>query len=624
MHKLKKWRKKYEVTQYQLDALRQLKPPEDISVSEWAEKYRILDSKTTPIPGPWRNSRTPYLMEIMDELRNYETRETVFCKCTQIGGTEVELNMTGYVIQQDPTSMMIVYPTDTLGLSVSENRIQEMIRLSPTLKKLYREYQSKNLELQFDGMYLTIAGSNSPASLASKAVKYLFLDEVDKYPAATKKEADPISLARERTKNYPTRKIYITSTPTLREGHIWKALQGCDIEKHYFVPCPHCGEMIELKFRQIKFPDAQEGMTVSDRADQAVYVCQECGCIITDGHKEKMLRYGEWRIVRDSNTAHRKVGYWINVLYSPFVRFSEVASEWLDAQGDQEKLQNFINSWLAEPWEDTKLKTSAELVMERKTEVPEFTVPDWAKMLTAGVDVQESCLYWSIHAWGDYITSQNICHGQALSWTDIERVMNLPYYTESGEQMIVSLCLVDSGYNADDTYEFCVSNSEWALPVKGSSNPMMSHYKISVVNRPDSKAHGMNLVIVDGGKYKDMIAARMKKENGRGSWMVHRGCDMEYAEQVTSEHKVSVRMGNGKTRLEWKQKSSHADNHYLDCAVYAMAAADILGVRSLYLEDAGAADKKPKETEKPEHDNSEMDWIKTNEDWMGGENWLKQ
>lgn len=617
MQKLKKWRKKYEVTPYQLEALRQLKPPEDISVPEWAEKYRILDSKTSSIPGPWRNSRTPYLMEIMDELRNYETREIVFCKCTQVGGTEVELNMAGYAIQQDPSPMMIVYPTDTLGLSVSENRIQTMAKLSPSLKKLFREYQSKNLELQFDGMYLTIAGSNSPASLASKAVKYLFLDEVDKYPAATRKEADPISLARERTKTFPSRKIYITSTPTLREGHIWKYLQACDIEKHYFVPCPHCGKKIELKFKQIKFPDAEEGMTISDRADQAVYICQECGGIITDGHKEKMLRYGEWKIVRESNAAHRKVGYWINVLYSPFVRFSEIALEWLDSQGDQEKLQNFINSWLAEPWEDTKLKTTAEMVLERETDVPEFTVPDWAKMLTAGVDVQESSLYWSIRAWGDFITSQNIAHGQALSWQDIERVMNLPYYTESGAQMVVSMCLVDSGYNSDDTYEFCVLNSEWALPVKGSSNPMMSHYKISVINKPDSKAYGMQLVIVDGGKYKDMIAARMKKENGRGSWMVHQGCDLEYAEQVTAEHKVNVRLNNGKTRMEWKQKSSHADNHYLDCEVYALAAADILGVRSMYLEE-GKEDPEKKKPEQPEHDNSEIDWIRTNEDWIGG------
>lgn len=69
--------------------MRQLKPPENLSVSEWADKYRMLDSKTSAMPGPWRNDKTPYLKDIMDELRNYETEEIVFCKCTQVGGTEL-------------------------------------------------------------------------------------------------------------------------------------------------------------------------------------------------------------------------------------------------------------------------------------------------------------------------------------------------------------------------------------------------------------------------------------------------------------------------------------------------------------------------------------------------------
>ena len=252
---MRKWRKKYQVTEYQKDALRYLQPPEDLSVSEWAERYRVLDSKTSAMPGPWRNAKTPYLNEIMNELQNYETEEVIFCKCTQVGGTEVELNMVGYVIQQDPSPAMIVYPTDKLGESISENRIKPMLKSSPSLRKLYRENQSQKLELQFEGMYLTIAGSNSPSSLASKAIKYLFLDEVDKYPGSTKKEADPISLARERTKTFANRKIYMTSTPTIRTGHIWKALESADVEKHFFVPCPHCGEKIELKFKQLKFPD---------------------------------------------------------------------------------------------------------------------------------------------------------------------------------------------------------------------------------------------------------------------------------------------------------------------------------------------------------------------------------
>ena len=576
--------RRYEVTEYQKEALKFLKPPEDITVSEWADKYRILDAKTSAMPGPWRTEQTPYLKGIMDEFNNYETEEIVYIKPTQVGGTECLQNMAGYIIQQDPAPAMIVYPTDKLAESISENRLQPMIKAAPTLKKRFLENESSKLELQFDGMYLTLAGSNSPSSLASKAIRFLFLDEVDKYPGASKKEADPISLARERTKTFHNRKIFITSTPTLKTGHIWKAKEDADIEKHFFVPCPHCGEYIEFKWKQVHFPK-EEGMSLADRAEFASYVCQECGCVITDQDKPDMLRLGEWRTVKQNTKFVRKVAFWMNTLYSPFVRFSEVVKEFLKSKDDPEQLQNFVNSWLAEPWEDTKLKTNADLVMERQTEYEELVVPDWAKMLTGGVDVQENCLYWTIRAWGSYLTSQNIAHGQAFSFQEVERVMNLEYQMPDGTPMVVALALIDSGYNADLVYDFCVSNSDWALPSKGSSNPMLSHYKMSTVNKTDSRAFGMNLVLVDTGKYKDMIAGRMKKKNGSGSWMVYAGCDREYAEQVTAEHKVNVKMGNGKVKQEWQLKTSHADNHYLDCEVYALAAADALGVRSLYLND---------------------------------------
>ena len=607
--------RKYSVAEYQKEAMRQLQPPENLTVSEWAEKYRMLDSKTSAMPGPWRNEKTPYLKEIMDEFINYDTEEIIFCKPSQVGGTEAMQNMLGYVIQQDPSPTLIVYPTDTLAESISKNRLEPMIRASKPLRKLYNENESSKLELQFDGMYLSLNGANSPSALASKAIKYLFLDEVDKYPGASKKEADPIRLARERTKTFTNqRKIYMTSTPTLQTGHIWQALQGADIEKHYFVPCPHCGEYIELKFSNLRFPSGDD-LDNSERADMAVYVCQECGCKITDQDRDNMIRYGEWREVRRNTKASKKVAFWINTLYSPFVRFSEIVKEFLDSKDNPDLLQNFVNSWLAEPWEDTKLKTDADMVMERQTDLPQLVVPSWARYLTAGVDVQETCLYWTIRAWGPYITSQNIAHGQALSFQDIESTMNTPYLTESGEQVIVSLCLIDSGYNADSTYDFCATNSEWAMPVKGASNPMMSHFKTSKINKVDSKAYGMNLVLVDGDKYKDMIASRMRKDNGKGAWMVYEGCDREYAEQVTSEHKVNEKSGS-RIVQRWRPKHSHIDNHYLDCEVYSLAAADILGVRMLHLQVEAERKEQLQRQQEEQQETPEENWIRANEHWV--------
>lgn len=603
--------RKYLVTGYQHRALQSLLPPEDLNVSQWAEKYRMLDSKTSALPGPWRNSMTPYLVGVMDALGDYETEEIVLCKSAQLGGTEAILNALGYIIQQDPSPTMVVYPSDVLAESISKNRIVPMVQASPTLRERYQPFESKKLELQFDGMYLSLVGSNSPSNLASKAIRFLFLDEVDKYPGASAKEADPIALARERTKTFGNRKIFITSTPTITTGHVWKALQNCDIEKHYFVPCPHCGEMIEFKWANVKFP-GDEGASYADRAEGAVYVCPECDGIITDQHKGQMLRQGEWRVVKQNSPYHRKVGFWINTLYSPFVRFSDVVREFLSSKDDPEKLQNFINSWLAEPWEDTKLKTSADLVMERQTDLGEGIVPSWAKLLTAGVDVQENCVYWTIRAWGNYITSQNIAHGQAASPQALENIMNMSFPREDGgPPMVVNLCLIDSGYDTDAVYDFCSENSEWALPSKGSSTAMYTHYKMSKVNKPTSRAYGMDLVLVDTGKYKDMIAGRMRKKiEEKGSWTVYAGCDREYAEQVTAEHKVNVKKG-GRTVQEWVQKHSHGDNHYLDCEVYAMCAADIMDVRFLYLEDEAEKPAGPVPAPTPEED-----WIKAHENWI--------
>lgn len=604
-------RNKFNVKQYQFEALQMLCPPEQLTVSEWAEKYRVLDSKSSAMPGAWSNSVTPYLAGIMDEFNNYETEQIIFCKPTQVGGTEALQNMIGYIVMQDPSPTMIVYPTDILARSVSENRLQPMLKATPEISKKFDE-NSSLLELQFEGMYLSLVGSNSPSGLASKPIRFLMMDEVDKYPGASTKEADPIKLAMERTKTFHNRKIYITSTPTLKTGHIWKAKESADLEKHFFVPCPHCGEFIEFKFKNIRFPD-DESMSYADRAEFANYVCQECGCVITDNDKHNMLKKGEWRIVRHNTKYVRNVAFWINTLYSPFVRWSDIAKEFLLTKDDPEEFQNFTNSWLAEPWEDTKLKTNAELVMERQTELPELVVPSWAKLLTGGVDVQETSLYWSIRAWGDYFTSQNIAHGQALSFEEIVRLMNIEYKTEDGDPAVVNLCLIDSGDQTDTVYDFCTYNSEWALPVKGASHAQLSHYKLSKINREGSSANGLTLVLVDGDKYKDMIAGRMRKNNGRGSWMVYNGCDMEYAQQVTNEHKVNVKSG-GQIRQIWQPKYSHADNHYLDCEVYAMAAADIMGVRTLHLQNE-EAQSRPAPAIDPD-ETPEEQWIRQNEHWI--------
>ena len=237
----------------------------------------------------------------------------------------------------------------------------------------------------------------------------------------------------------------------------------------------------------------------------------------------------------------------MNTLYSPFTTFEEVVREFLKVKDDPEMLHNFVNSWLAEPWEDTKLKTSAELVLERQTETPALAAAPWTKLLTGGIDVQENSIYWTIRAWGDHMTSQCVAHGQALSGAELEQVMGTVFPLPSGGSLMVDLALMDSGDQTDAIYEFCLLHSDWVIPSKGSSKALPGFYRVSTIDKAGSRANGLQLVLVDTGKYKDMIAARMRRPNGSGSWMVHKGCDLDYAQQVTQ----STRSPSGRAAGRW-------------------------------------------------------------------------
>ena len=589
--------------------LKTLSAQEELKVSEWAERYRVLDESSN-LSGKWSNSVTPYLIGIMDAFSSPNIREIYLCKGSQLGGTEALINMLGYLITEEPGPTMIVYPSDDLAKDISNDKLKPAFRLIPQIKKLFYENSSKELRLKFKTMTIYLRGAGSPSKLASKAIKYLFFDEIDKMGGASKKEASPYSLAMERIKTFKSQsKVYACSTPTLKNNYIWQLHDNADEVREYFVPCPECGEKIRLEFKQIKFcEDPEKIMSPYERAQAAKYICPECGCVILDKDKSKMLRAGEWEIVKKRGVGEPKtVGFRINSLYSIFVTWAEVAEEFLKSKEDPEMLQNFANSWLAEPWEDTKLKTSAELVMERQTEYGELEVPDWAVELTGGVDVQEASVYWVIRAWGEHWTSQLIARGQETNLWKIDEIMNLNYAKRDGSKLTPSLVLVDSGDQTDMVYDFCADTSDYTLPAKGASRKLETDYKYSVINKAGSKACGINLVIIDTAKYKDRIAARLRRENGTGSWMVFSGIDGEYAGQVTAEHKISERQANGAAVQKWVKKSSHGDNHYLDAEVYAMAAADIRGARSWHLERYEPPAKQP------EVSGSEEQWIQTNE-----------
>jgi len=577
------------------------KSPEKLTVSEWADKFRILGEKDSAQPGPWRTERTPYLKGIMDAFNDEEIKDITFVGGSQLGKTVAEQNMIGFAIDQDPGPMVIVYPTDKLAEFTSENRLEPMIQLSPALAGRYDKRASEKLELQFDNMYIALLGANSPSNLASRPVRYVFFDEVDKFPKWSGNEGSPIQLAGERTKTFFNSKIVKVSTPTVATGNIWRSYESADARFKYKIACPHCGHRQILKFRPqkkgesggIKWP---EGMVEPALVKfSAWYECEHCQGRIDDRHKMDMLRRGDWEAENTPIGRVRSVGFHINSIYSPWVTFGDVAAKFLASKDIPEELMNFVNSWLAEPWENKSSKMQANIVLEKQLEYERGTFPEQAQLLTLGVDVQLNHFWWGVRAWGPKLTSWLVDYGRVETWAEIETIMDRPYPSIWGEVAHINLACIDSGYNADEVYQFCAMHMDVCLPTKGSSKPMRSRHSVSMID----KYAGLRLYVFDSNQFKDFVAGRLTIAPGiPGSWNVYQGCDQRYADMICAEQKNEIKDKKGRVTYEWQPISSHAQNHMLDVEVNCALAAEIAGVRYLQEPEIVMSKPDPKQSNK--------------------------
>lgn len=539
----------------------------------------------------------------MDRFTDPLIEKIVLCFGAQIGKTEAELNMIGYALDQTASPVMMVYPTDTIAKFASDKRVQPMLKSVKSINDKFDE-NSKLLELDFNnGNYMVLVGANSPSSLSSRSIKYLFFDEIDKYPAFAGKEADPIKLATERTKTFVDKKIVMVSTPTVESGNIWQAFMNANERRQYYVPCPHCGVSQVLKFKQIKWPEEHNDNADMIR-DTAYYECEHCGERIYDKHKMEMLRSGEWRAVNESQSKVRSVSYHLSSIYSPWVTFGDVAYEFKNSKGTPATLMNFINSWLAEPWKSSKTKSTQNMEFTQSN-YPCGVVPDKAVLLIASVDVQLDHFWWEVRAYAPGVKSYLIDYGQASTWEDLEEIIiNREYPSEYGEPRQVMKAGIDSGFRTDEVYQFCSRFPEVCIPLKGSSNHTTMTAPYTMTSLEKGVVGGLKLYVLNTDYWKDFIFARMiRPADEDGTIHLYKECPQEYSDHLRSEEKQEIRnVKTGAVTVQWKPLTSHPVNHLLDTCTYNAAVADIAGVKYL-VEPA---------------DYEETEEVETYEDYGGG------
>ncbi len=561
-------------------------PPPKLSLSEWADEHRTI-SPPSPEPGRWRTSRAPYLREIMDACTDPTIPRVVVMKSARVGFTEGVLNnLIGYHIDQQPAAVMVMQPTVEDAKGYSKESLAPMLRDTPRLAGRIRESgrrdSTNTIQLKvFDGGFVVIVGSNSAAGLRRRNIQILVADEIDGYGSSARgrhREGDPLTLARKRLENYWNRKEIDGSTPTLKgASRIESAFELSD-QRRYFVPCPHCGYQQTLKWPRFRY-DNNDPTTVR-------YLCGEedpethelvggCGQPITEDRKPWMVERGTWIAQRPGR---RIRGYHTWAAYSLFSSWQNIVEQWLEAQGDREKLQVFINTVLGETWREQGDEVPHGTLFARREAYP-VEVPAGVAALTAGVDVQGDRFELTIWGWGpgappeSWVIAHRVLFGdpaQAASWGMVDLAIFREYPHELGGVLKVLATGVDhGGHHSEMVERYCrARRRQRVFAMKGGSEPGTSPV-------PDlQQVVKKKVVIVGTTAIKDTLNSRLRIP-ARGPGYVHFPfLEEEYFRQLMAETaKYHYRHGKPVRYYE----KVYERNEALDCAVYAYAALLLLG-----------------------------------------------
>ena len=558
------------------EAFRQgLKPDPLLTVSEWADNHRMLSSVASSEPGPWRTSRTPYLKEVMDCLSPSSPVERVVAMfASQTGKTEAGLNWIGHVIHHVPGPMLMVQPTVEMAKRYSKQRIAPLIEASPVLRELVKPARSRDsgntvLTKEFPGGALMMTGANSAVGLSSTPVRFLFLDEVDRFSADVDQEGDPIGLAIQRAATFYNRKILLTSTPTIKGFSRIEAAYAESDRRRYWLPCPECGEFQILEWRQVRWPKGER--------EKAFYLCIHCGNEIQDHQKGWMLENGKW--IAEAQGDGKTAGFHLSGLYSPhgWTSWGEIAVEHGQVYKDPPRLKVWCNTKLAESWEEDADRIDGEGLLERREDWGNLLPPGVA-ILDAGVDVQDDRIEVEVVGWGKDEESWSIDYrvlwGDPSSpavWKDLDDFLSrtFPHSREVADMAIRAVAVDTGGHHTLKSYAFCRARQGrriWAIKGRGGMGvPIWPR-------RPSKNNKGkVPLFIVGVDACKEAVYARLHlEEAGPGYCHFPMKRDVEYFKQLTAES-VVTRYHKGRPIREWKKKDKDR-NEALDCRVYALAA----------------------------------------------------
>ena len=570
-------------------AARAAAPRRALTVSEWADGHRELSGKQAGERGRWRTSRTPFLREIMDCLSvNSRVTDIVVMKSSQVGVTEATVNWLGYIMDHAPSPTMVLMPTLEARDAWKTQKLNPLLLETPVIHDLLGGQRSRDASnradmIDFPGGVLFLSGGNSPNSYAQKSVRYLIMDDLDRFPPEVGAEGDPVLLARGRTKAFARAKRMYISTPTVKDESLIDREWQVSDQRHYQVPCPHCGEYQQLEWGG---PEADHGIKWNAERSSAWYLCRACHCEMHQHHKPAMLAAGRW-VATHPERATR--GYHLTALLAPIglgPSWLDLALEWQHACKSPGTLRTFVNTHLGEPWVEAGDQIEPTGLMAR---LEEYADPLDILARTFGADVQKDRIEVTIDGWRAGEECFRLAHlivpgdtARPEVWAALDAELR-DWRPDAGA--------IDSGYNTSMVYKFC-EGRPWAFAIKGTpgpGRPIVEDERVRRQRLRRQRKKGITVHLVGVDQAKALIYSRLKMiEHGPG--YIHFPSDPdfddEYFAQLTAE-KLVTKIRGTRPFAEWVQ--TRPRNEALDCAVYALAALRLSGINLALRAEAAAA-----------------------------------
>lgn len=582
-------------------AFENFRPPEALTVSQWAEKYRVLSRESAAEAGPWRNSRTPYMVEIMDAFDDPRVHDLAVVAMSQTGKSELELNIIGKIIHQDPAPILYVQPDLNEARKFSTVRVAPMIRDCKVLRNKVADVKSRDtrntiLQKSFPGGMLTMVGSQTPSALASMPVKNVIGDEIDRWAQSAGSEGDPWELAEKRTTTFYNAKRVAVSTPTTLGSSRIADLFDQGTQERWRTQCPDCGEWNEVVFNDIKFDfeTINRGhRKVTYRLNSVHWCCPSCGCL----HTEKATRSFPCKWVAENPEAieRGRRSFWVNAFFSPWRGWNEICLKFLEVRKDPHQLKVFYNTTLGQLWEERGDLADEDTFMARREDYgtrddgTPVELPEGVLVLTCAVDTQDDRLEYEVVGWGHWRESWGIKKGiimgdpnESYVWRRLDDVIDHEYRYKDGLSLKIARTFVDSGgHKTQSVYKNCYSRGNRRVyAIKGSNQ----------ADAPLTKRPGMAEIVIDGkvvaktwlytlgvnAAKADLLKGFLKVlEPGPGYCHFNKhpdaGYDYTYFVGLLSETE-ETKSERGRVTTVWKVLKGHERNEPLDLRNYNYAA----------------------------------------------------